>query len=118
VCLWDQAGNLSRDQTFTVTAAGETTPPTLTALRLDGGATTARDRELDVEIDATDATGIARMCISNTTTCATWQPYQTTFNHTLASGGAGTRTVYVWLEDTLGTQSATPFTDQIEFLVD
>jgi hypothetical protein len=46
-----------------VTAAGETTPPTLTALRLDGGATTARDRELDVEIDATDATGIGRMCL-------------------------------------------------------
>jgi len=111
VCLWDQAGNLSRDQTFTVTAAGETTPPTLTALRLDGGATTARDRELDVEIDATDATGIGRMCLvvdaGPGATCADWEPFAARFQRRVPAVD-GPHTVSVWLEDGAGNRSPAP----------
>ncbi|MFM2244560.1 MAG: hypothetical protein RL071_634 [Pseudomonadota bacterium] len=118
VCAIDESGWTSVGLTGTITPLAEYDSPIATRFVINDDMVETYDRYVEMSLTATDATGIARMCISNTTTCATWQPYQTTFNHTLASGGAGTRTVYLWLEDTLGTQSATPFTDQIEFLVD
>lgn len=118
VCAIDETGWVSTGATGTLTPLAEYDAPEVTRFVINDDMVETYDRYVEITLAATDATGISRMCVSNTPTCATWQPYQTTFNHTLATGGAGTRTVYLWLEDSLGNQSTTAFTDQIDFLVD
>ncbi|WP_289460445.1 hypothetical protein, partial [Klebsiella pneumoniae] len=89
--------------------------PTVNRFVIDDDRVETYDLYVPVQLSAADATGVARMCLSNTPTCGTWQPYQTSFNHRLASGAAGERTLYLWLEDTLGNQSPEPFTDTIDY---
>jgi hypothetical protein len=54
------------------------------------------------------------MCISNTTTCATWTAFAATKAWTLPTGN-GTKRVYAWFRDTWGNRTpiATPYTDTI-----
>ncbi|MBL8617969.1 MAG: fibronectin type III domain-containing protein [Deltaproteobacteria bacterium] len=118
VCAIDTSGWTSTGLTGTITPLAEYDSPVATRFVINDDMVETYDRYVELSLSATDATGIARMCVSNTPTCSTWLAYQTTFNHTLATGDEGTRTVYLWLEDSLGNRSATPFTDQIDFLAD
>jgi hypothetical protein len=118
VCAIDDAGWMSAGIADQITPLAEYDPPTVTRFVIDEDRVETYDLYVPVQLQAADATGIARMCLSNTATCDTWQTYQTLFNHRLASGAAGERTLYLWLEDTLGNQSAVPFTDTIDYLTE
>src|SRR3990172_3822170 len=71
-----------------------------------------------LNISATDYTGVSHMCVSDSTTCTTWETvttsttFATTKTWTLPSGD-GTKTVYVWFKDTLGNANATPYSGTI-----
>src|SRR4030067_2688178 len=51
-----------------------------------------------------DYSGVSQMCVSDSTTCTTWETFSTSPTQkawTLPSGD-GTKTVYVWFKDALG----------------
>jgi hypothetical protein len=115
VCAVDEAGWMSVGETGTMTPRAEYDAPVFTNITLYEGFAETYDLYIPVSVTATDAHNIVRMCINNDPVCDTWQPYQTEFYHTLATGATGTRTVYFWLEDELGNQSATPTTRTITY---
>ena len=61
---------------------------------------------------AQDPSGVTRMCISNSATCAAWVNYAAALDWTLAAGD-GAKTVYAWLQDKWGNTSKTPLTATI-----
>jgi hypothetical protein len=58
-------------------------------------------------LSASDASGVASMCVSTATTCTTFVPFATSGSVTLATGD-GTKTVRAWLRDALGNTTFTP----------
>lgn len=65
-----------------------------------------------LNISATDYTGVSQMCVSDSTTCITWEAYAISKTWTLPVGD-GTKTVYVWFKDTLGNANVTPYSGTI-----
>ena len=118
VCAIDEVGWVSTGLTGQITPLAEYDPPTVSHFVIDEDRVETYDLYVPVQLSAADDSGVSRMCLSNTPTCGTWQPYQTSFNHRLASGPEGERTLYLWLEDSLGNQSVTPFTDTIDYLTE
>ena len=85
----------------------DTNPPTGSVIINDNaGSTTSTDVTLLLLSSSTR--GIFQMCISNTTTCSTWEPYTTSKLWTLTTGG-GLKFVYAWFKDSAGTSNATPY---------
>jgi hypothetical protein len=48
------------------------------------------------------------MCISNTDTCSSWEPY-TTSKLWILTTGDGSKFVYAWFKDSSGTSNADPY---------
>ena len=67
---------------------------------------------MTLALTATDASGVAAMCISNTPSCTAWQPFAQAKTWTL-SPGDGVKVVYVWLRDRVGNVTAAPIQGQI-----
>lgn len=66
-----------------------------------------------VHISASDDySGVSQMCVSDSTTCITWDAYATSKTWTLPAGD-GAKTVYVWFKDTLGNANVTPYSGTI-----
>ena len=71
-----------------------------------------------LNISATDYTGVSHMCVSDSTTCTTWETvttsttFATTKTWTLPAGD-GTKTVYIWFKDVLGNANTTPYSGTI-----
>ncbi|MES2642734.1 MAG: S8 family serine peptidase [Myxococcota bacterium] len=105
VCALDRAGNTSTGTTTTVRPAPEYTVPTGT-ITLNGGAAWSTSRSVTATLAASDDTGVASMCLSNTTTCSSWVTYGTSASWTLGAT-AGTQTVYAWFKDRYGNVSTT-----------
>ncbi|KAF0215597.1 MAG: hypothetical protein FD174_4045, partial [Geobacteraceae bacterium] len=57
---------------------------------------------------ANDPSGVTQMCISNTETCADWQPLAQSLPWQLTNGD-GLKTVNVWYRDTLGNTNSQPY---------
>jgi hypothetical protein len=104
-----------RTASLTVTGSGatvslpvsqgvDTTPPTGT-VTINGGATWTRTATVALAITASDLGGVASMCVTNTTTCTTYEPFATARAWTLTAAG-GPRTVRVFFKDARG--NATP----------
>jgi len=87
--------------------ASDTTPPTGT-LEINAGASATMTATVTLAIAASDASGLEQMCVTNTTTCMAFEAVTATKAWTLVAGD-GTKTVTVFLRDTLGntTTSAT-----------
>jgi subtilisin family serine protease len=112
VCAIDRAGNVSAGATTTAQPPSEYDAPA-GAVTIQAGAAVTRATAVTLSISATDATGVAAMCVSNAATCTAWKPFATSLPWTLAAGAAGTRTVSVWFRDAWGNASAAPATDTI-----
>jgi hypothetical protein len=112
VCAVDRAGNTSAGVTVTSRPAPEFNAPTGSVV-INGGAGYARVSPLALTIAATDATGVASMCVSTAATCTAWEPFAT--SKTLAVSAAGTITVNVWFKDTWGNTSAAPVKSTIVY---
>jgi len=110
VCARDVAGNVTRGVTGSGIPAGELDPPTgRIVVASDAAHTTSRT--VQVAITASDASGLATMCLSSTTSCSQWVAFAATTTFTLASR-QGLQTVYAWVTDAHGNVS-TPLSDTI-----
>lgn len=79
------------------------------SVKVNNGAAKTAGLRVRLALRASDnpgGSGVAQVCISNTTRCTKWQPYSTTKAWTLAKGKAGTRAVYVRFKDKAGNVSA------------
>lgn len=59
-----------------------------------------------------DYSGVSQMCVSDSSTCTTWETFATSKAWTLPTGDA-TKTVYIWFKDALGNANATPYSATI-----
>lgn len=80
----------------------DTTPPTGTVTIGDDAANT-KATAVTLKITASDAAGVTRMCVSNTTTCTSYEAFAATKSWTLTTGD-GVKTVRVTLEDPSGNR--------------
>lgn len=114
VCAVDVAGNVSTGTTGTAMPTPEMVAPTPGSIVVAGGAAWARTSTVIVEASATDASGVASMCLSTSATCTRWVPYAASSSFALGTV-AGARTVYAWFRDPYGNATSTPVTDTIGF---
>jgi len=93
--------------------------PTGGKVQINNGAavTTAGAVTVKVTTKPTDASGIAHYVWSRSSTRPTTgsKAYDSSFAATVATGAAGSRTIYVWFQDGKGNWSTTPATDTIIF---
>ncbi|MFO0708823.1 MAG: S8 family serine peptidase [Sandaracinus sp.] len=114
VCAIDVAGNVSTGTVGTAIPAPETTPPTPGSIVIAGGAAWTRTSAVSVAVSATDASGVASVCLATTATCTSWVPYATTLSASVGTT-AGTRTLNAWFRDIYGNTTATPIFDTIGY---
>jgi hypothetical protein len=67
-----------------------------------------------VSLSATDASGVASVCLSTAATCTAWVPYASTVSFTLGAS-AGPQTVRAWFRDPYGNATSAPITDTIGY---
>lgn len=103
VCAMDGAGNQSGGSTATGSTATDIDGPTGT-LQLASAAPWTRDRAVTVDVQATDESGVAEICVSSTDRCTSWLPYRTSLLHLLPDR-QGDHTVHVHLRDVHGNRS-------------
>ncbi len=110
-CAIDNAQNTSTGATASATPVGDTTPPT-GSITINSGAAYTNSTSVTLTLSASDTSGVSQMCVSNTTTCSTWEAYATSKAWTLLTGD-GAETVYVWYKDGTGNANTTPYSDSI-----
>ena len=96
-------------------AGGATAPPpdvTAPTATFTFAGPFARTTSAPFTIVATDASAIASMCLSATTTCTAFVPYAPSASFTLPTGD-GLKTVRLWLRDAAGNTMAAPATATI-----
>lgn len=103
VCARNRAGLWSDGVVGTEAPLAENDPPVGSFVIGDGGGWT-NTVDVVLSFNATDASGVAAVCVSNTASCSSWRAYRSTMSHQL-SGGSGSHTVRVWFRDTLGSVS-------------
>ncbi|MEN0066482.1 MAG: S8 family serine peptidase [Myxococcota bacterium] len=114
VCAVDAVGNTSRGTKATFVPAPELDAPT-GSVEINEGETWTGNRRVELKLDATDASGVARMCVDvrSSDTCTRWIAYQESYRVSLA--GAGQVPVRVWFEDVWGNQTSTYVEDVIGY---
>jgi subtilisin family serine protease len=102
LCAIDVAGNQSAGVTVSARPAPEQEAP-VGSVVIQGGAAWSKSSGVTLALHATDASGVATMCLSNTaTSCTTFVPYVTTKTWTLGPSNI----VFVWFRDSWGNTSA------------
>lgn len=97
------------------TAAPDFAPPEVTNFTINGGAPVTPDLAVTVAIEASDASGVAEMCLANKAAggdCAGggagWVPFAAATPWSLSPGGDGLRRVFLWLRDGAGNAMMAP----------
>jgi hypothetical protein len=106
LCPIDGAGNIGAGSTITARPVPEYDPPHGSVI-IDGGATLTASTLATLTLTATDASGVASMCISNTGSCSAYIPFAATSTWTLANAN-GASTVYAWFRDIYGNTNTAP----------
>ncbi|MGD0844232.1 MAG: hypothetical protein ABSA06_07660 [Geobacteraceae bacterium] len=106
VCAVDNTGNISTGATATrkVLALAEYDPP-MGSILINSGSAYTKSAKVTLTLNATDASGVSQMCISNTATCTAWIPYATSKAWTLTTGD-GPKTVNILFKDKIGNATA------------
>lgn len=108
LCAADAAGNWSAGLVARGSGVREDEPPVVRSFQINGGAPYTGARDVQVDAEVTDASGLSRMCLSEADLgaagCAAWRPYAARSTLTL-SGGSETKVVYAWFEDVHGNRS-------------
>jgi hypothetical protein len=107
VCAQNAAKLLSSGATASFDVTEEDKLPPNGSVIINNNEPLTRFRIVDLTLNATDASGIAKMCISTTSTCRNWEPYVTSKKITLPAG-QGQRAVFTWFEDNAGNKSTSP----------
>jgi hypothetical protein len=87
-----------------VRQAGDMTAP-VGSISVNGGQRWTSKTAVTLALSATDASGVAGVCLSNGATCTAWTTYATAKSWTLAST-QGSQTVRAWFKDPAGNVSA------------
>jgi hypothetical protein len=107
VCPTDMAGNVSAGSVTSTRPAPELQPPT-GSLKINGGTTVTQHEYVTLSFTATDVSGVARMCVSNTkASCSNWENFSQSKPWSLATLN-GSTAVFVWFEDTFGNRTVNP----------
>lgn len=107
VCPADLAGNVGVGSTASARPAPELQPPT-GSLKINGGTTVTRSENVTLSFNATDPSGVTRMCISNSrTSCSAWESFSASKAWSLATVN-GSTTVFAWYEDSFGNRTVSP----------
>lgn len=108
LCAYDKAGNIGFSRALSGTPEGESVAPEIVSFVINGDDATSRFRDVVLNIDATDASGVRRYCAServdNAADCPVWRPFAAAVDYEL-SGGPEEKTVRVWVEDPHGNRS-------------
>lgn len=108
VCAIDGAGQMSTGASARSTAIIETDKPVVRRFHINGGAAYTTSREVTLDSEASDASGVSEICWSETATtrerCSPWVAYAPSLPVTL-SGGEGPKEVRAWLRDRMGNVS-------------
>jgi hypothetical protein len=112
LCPIDGAGNLGLGSTITARPIPEHDAPR-GSVAINAGALATNSTTVSLTLAATDASGVASMCVSNTATCTSWLPFATSRAWTLAVAN-GSATVSVWFKDSYDNASSAPVTAAIK----
>ena len=105
---WGAIADMGVDE---VTGPQDPNPPSGTIV-INGGSTGTISTDVTLTLSVTDPSGMSQMCLSNTTSCTTWETFTGTKSWALTAG-EGTKTVYGWFRDSLGNTSSAPITGTI-----
>jgi subtilisin family serine protease len=97
------SGTGATSRTVTLTQAVDTSPPT-GSISINAGAEFTQVPSVTLTLTGSDASGVSSMCVTNTTSCTSFEPFATIRAWTLATG-QGLRTVRVLLKDAKGNVS-------------
>lgn len=97
-------------------APADTAPPT-GKVALASGSIVTRTAAVTLAISASDASGVAQMCVSNTTTCTTFEAFAAQKTWTLTAGD-GAKVVTVFLRDTKGNTTTATTSPRAEIRLD
>ena len=86
--------------------------PPVGSILINNNAPYINSTDVTLSLNATDPGSVAEMCISDTSSCSSWEAYATTKMWALP-GGEGNKTVYAWFKDSLGNANGSPFSDSI-----
>jgi subtilisin family serine protease len=89
----------------------DVTPPT-GSVNINSGETFTRNTVANLSIQATDPSGVAKMCVSLTSACSNWENFASS-KAIVLSKGQGIKTVNVWLEDGRGNRTTNAVKDDI-----
>lgn len=106
LCAVDNGGNVSTGATGTAKST-DSTPPAAPWIKINNDAQYANATKVTLSLGATDAGGLASVCLRNENVPAekcVWKAYSATIPWTLTSGD-GTKTVYAKFKDTNGNLS-------------
>lgn len=103
---WENAGAITLAR-----PAPEFNPPTA-VVSINAGAAYTNNVNVQVSIDASDASGVASMCVTENSSCTTFVPFAPTAAFRLYQQ-AGLRRINVFLSDIYGNTSTTPLWDDI-----
>ena len=110
LCVQDAAGNINPSRAYTVSVTGEEDPPVVVDFALNSGDVTTRSRDIYLNSDISDASGVSHYCVSevyeSADDCRPWIAYSTAAPYEL-SGGAEEKTVRAWFRDPHGNVSDT-----------
>jgi len=89
----------------------DATPPT-GSLMINNNDAFTKTSTVTLNLRATDESGVAKMCISNSPTCTAWETYAASRSWSLSSGDEA-KTVSVWYQDSVGNSNGLPYTAAI-----
>jgi hypothetical protein len=94
LCVTDNAGNVN-----SITTSGKPVPETdaavLSVFTINNGQPYTKINTVSPQIEATYASSVAKMCISNTYACSSWVNYATNVNAWTLTTGAELKTEYL-----------------------
>ncbi|MBI4688908.1 MAG: fibronectin type III domain-containing protein [Nitrospirae bacterium] len=109
VCSGIETCSVTMDRAQAVTASFNDSASPSGSLSINNDAAFTNSTSVTLTFSAADANS---MCISNTTSCSTWETYVASKNWTLTSE-EGNKTVYVWFQDRSGNANPSPYSDSI-----
>jgi len=112
VCAQNAVGLTSSGVTATFTLAPVDVTPPVGSVRINADASFTRSTSASLAIQATDPSGVVRMCVSTSASCSSWENFATTKSFSLPRG-EGLKTVNAWFEDGRGNRNTSPVRDTI-----
>lgn len=112
VCAQNAVGLTSIGVTTTYTLAPIDVTPPVGSVKINADASFTRSTAATLALQATDPSGVARMCVSTSASCSSWENFATTKAITLPKG-EGQKAVNAWFEDGRGNRNINPVGDTI-----